>query len=590
MYKGPLFIVILILTSHICYGNIIINEIMYNPEGNDNNKEFIEIFFDEAVNLTGYYIEDSKSKDMLESLYYHNGSYALIVEEGFDYNGINASIYSVGATIGDNLNNNGDIIILRDGNENILDIVSYSDSFGADDNNKSLERVEAKGHSSDPLNWIESNIMGGTPGQENNNSKNKGCDWTVYTILSDTVFERPEFRIKVMKLDGEVKANMSVDKWIEDSKGNIDKTYSTWNIKNTLNYKTSSKYSPSLTKGNAYFIKANITNLSCEDYDLSNNFVSEMIFIMDEEENTNPNSSIHITSATENVKFGEIVNVKMNIYRGDTSKYAIYAYIEDDTGKKMSEKDTIHLKNKFTNYTLTIPIQLKPDCEGDYTKGKYIIKVEGLDTNDEKEIQIEGNKDDLCQTIEIEKEKKTSGKLSYDIIEMPSIVNLNESFDIYLKIKNDYDDDVQLDVWSYIYRGNKKYSIEKANLKHMMVEGEDTKEIKLVNKVIEGKEGTYKLKTKILKRGRKTTYDKTRDITLKIENTVSKQDKRENLMISKKNEELELNKSKNPVTAQIVRNEIVYESKTFFIKRFIPVFLTILFLLAVLFSAKGIKN
>ena len=53
---------------------------MYNPEGNDNNKEFVEVFSDDAVNLTGYLVEDSGSNDVLELLSYFDGFYSLIVE------------------------------------------------------------------------------------------------------------------------------------------------------------------------------------------------------------------------------------------------------------------------------------------------------------------------------------------------------------------------------------------------------------------------------------------------------------------------------------------------------------------------------
>ena len=62
---------------------------------------------------------------MLELLLYHNATYSLIVEKDFDYSGINASIYSAGATIGDNLNNDEDVIILRQKEGNIPDVVSY---------------------------------------------------------------------------------------------------------------------------------------------------------------------------------------------------------------------------------------------------------------------------------------------------------------------------------------------------------------------------------------------------------------------------------------------------------------------------------
>ena len=98
----------------------VINEVMYNPEGSDNNKEFIEIYSDEIYDFSDYIIEDSSSNDILKLVKSSNSSYSLIVEDGFDYSNIDASIYTVGATIGNDLNNDNDIIILRNNESKII--------------------------------------------------------------------------------------------------------------------------------------------------------------------------------------------------------------------------------------------------------------------------------------------------------------------------------------------------------------------------------------------------------------------------------------------------------------------------------------
>ena len=256
-----LFLVLsLLLIIPLVSAEIVINEVMYNPEGNDNNKEFIEIFSNEQINLTDYIIEDSKSSDVLELLNYYNSSYALIVEEDFNYSGINASIYSAGATIGNNLNNDEDIIILRDNNSDILDVLHYYDEWGADGNNKSLCLIKNI--------WQECDS---TPGLDNSGSSTSGCDWTISIILNGTVFEDPEFQVRVSKIKGEGKISFTVDKWIESSNGSVSKTYDPWNGEATTK-KTSSKYHPNLAEGDAYFIKANITDINCSDTNLSNNF------------------------------------------------------------------------------------------------------------------------------------------------------------------------------------------------------------------------------------------------------------------------------------------------------------------------------
>src|SRR3989344_1487939 len=156
-------IAVFILISLNTNALTVINEFMYNPPGEDNNKEFIEIYSEDYKNLSDFIIEDSSSDDVLKLSYYYDSNYSLIVEDGFDYNDINASIYTVGATIGNNLNNDKDVIILRNQDRNIIDLVVYSSNFGGDE--KSLEKISLNSLSSDKSSWIETTSQG-TPGRE----------------------------------------------------------------------------------------------------------------------------------------------------------------------------------------------------------------------------------------------------------------------------------------------------------------------------------------------------------------------------------------------------------------------------------------
>ena len=77
------YLAVFIFLMQISNG-LIINEIMYNPDGDDNNKEFIEIFSYPAINLSGYIISDGDSNDTLISFYFNNNSnYSLIVEDDY---------------------------------------------------------------------------------------------------------------------------------------------------------------------------------------------------------------------------------------------------------------------------------------------------------------------------------------------------------------------------------------------------------------------------------------------------------------------------------------------------------------------------
>src|SRR3989338_8839793 len=134
MKKIILYLIVSLLITQV--NAIQITEIMYNPQGNDNNKEFIEI--EGTNNLSVYTIGDLEQNDTLNLLYYYeNSNYSLIVEKAFKHTRINASIYSAGATIGNNLDNTQDTLLLFKENQTIVE-VNYTNEF-ANDNGYSLE-------------------------------------------------------------------------------------------------------------------------------------------------------------------------------------------------------------------------------------------------------------------------------------------------------------------------------------------------------------------------------------------------------------------------------------------------------------------
>ena len=107
--------------------------------------------------------------------------------------------------------------------------------------------------------------------------------------------------------------------------------------------------------------------------------------------------------------FGDIIRVKLEIYKGETNKYNVEVYIINNE-EKVSKTTEVNLFDKFTNYTITLPIQILPNCNLKYQDGTYKLKVEGLDTEDDKDLEIKGISDSLCQEIEIEKECKSEKK------------------------------------------------------------------------------------------------------------------------------------------------------------------------------------
>ncbi|MBR9691253.1 lamin tail domain-containing protein [Candidatus Woesearchaeota archaeon] len=559
--RFAILIIFIACLSEVVLADVVINEIMYNPSGDEYDFEYIELFSEEEENVSGWYFEG------IDFTFPENISidgYLVVAntleDEGEDndfsdrYPGVECDFEYKGTLL-----NSGETIILRDGEEDIIDVVSYDDWV---EENHSLERVDIRGYSSSPENWAESSA-GGSPGEENSVSLSNGCDWMVEIVINESASDDPEWQIKAFKINGEGKANITIQHWIEDSYGEVVKEYSDRNIENALSQSTSSKYSPALAEGEGYFIKANITSISCMDKASSNNFVSELIFVRGEEGSYSSNSSIHLQDvAPAKAEFGGVVKVKVDVYRGDTGKYAVYAYIEKD-GKKISEKSTMHIKTKFINYSMTIPVQLKSNCNGKIKDGGYNVVVEGLGVSDSEEIKIEGIDDSLCKggsssssEVEGDSGNHPLKKFEYEIVAKPDEIKIGEDVEIEVKLTNNDDEDYDIEIWSYVYRGNKCYSGEREkNKETKILKARNSEIVKLKNRLEEMKPGEYNLKVKIRKNSQKTTKDITE--TLEIIEEVEEITEDEVL----REERLE---------PESWKEAVVYESSSFKSKKLLP--------------------
>lgn len=231
-------------------------------------------------------------------------------------------------------------------------------------------------------------------------------------------------------------------------------------------------------------------------------------------------SSIEITDAPDSADFGDEIEVELEMYRGNTSKYAVYIYVEKEDGEDVSTKETLHLEEKFTNYTETVSLTL--DCENE--SGEYIIVAEGLNERDEKQIEL-----DSCSEIQEENETQEQenesegegisiGDFTYALT-LPNTIYLGEEFQVQVKISSESDNEQEFLVWSYVYISSKCYSCtdtitRESNAKSIIVPSGDSVEVTLKNVVESAEPGSYKLKIKILQQGLKTPKEFTYNITL----------------------------------------------------------------------------
>ena len=107
-------------------------------------------------------------------------------------------------------------------------------------------------------------------------------------------------------------------------------------------------------------------------------------------------------------KFGDSLRVRINVYKGDTTKYNLDLYLVDENDNQVSKRSEINFEEKFINYTLIVPIQIDPNCKGKYANGTYTLVLKGLDEKTEKEIDLKGINKELCEVIKIKEEIASS--------------------------------------------------------------------------------------------------------------------------------------------------------------------------------------
>lgn len=402
-------ILLMILCATLVNAETYINEINYDHEGLDNNNEYVEIFSDEDMNLSGFAISDMKSEDILKQVKYFPGNYSLITEDGFNSTGINATVYAVGATIGNGLNNDRDAIILK--NKTIIDVVSYS----------SLNGGSGNGHAicNDRNLWKECLR---TPGEENKLETNIVDNITTIVNYTLPKIEISEFLPNPSGKDNELMPNgewveihnletenVDVDGYfLEDGSGNKI-TVTPFNANSTSieakGYIVVYGNGKSILNNNGDSIRLkdklkneidNVTYSSSKEA-LSWSRINGLFRITktsegyeNAEESQNLSSIINIKSidsgSDKKVKFGDLIYVTINVSKGDTTKNALRVY-----AKNISKETRFSVYERFKNNTFTLPVQIDPNCDGKHENGFYDVVAEGLGAIATDRIMIEGN-------------------------------------------------------------------------------------------------------------------------------------------------------------------------------------------------------
>ena len=319
-------------------------------------------------------------------------------------------------------------------------------------------------------------------------------------------------------------------------------------------------------------------------------------------------SSLKITKinvgSDNRVKWGEQFTTKVEIYKGDETKTSVQLWVERD-GKKLSKTTRVNIMDKYKNYPLTLPIQLIPNCHENIDSGKAELVLSAFNLTSKKEFTISDVDPGVCKdlltyikeakknlttsstTSETETTSSTKQKLTYDIIDLPNSVESGNILRLKVQILNE-DEKNSFTIWPYVYRGSKCYSCDDeerdALAKKVSLGDEEAKITEFLVKIDEDvNPGAYKLKVKILKKGRKTTKDLTKEIYIKEKEEIAKSQtsnlslptlsntKEEKISTSQESSSFkETPESRNHLTGMVV-----YESSSMKTQKLIPYFLVL---------------
>lgn len=176
--------------STVQAGNVVINEILYRPDGSDN-PEFVELYnrSSKNFNLDGWQLGDGagpislEGAPMLEASSYlvltGNRSFAASSDEG---------VYLTGFP---SLNDNADAVYIRSETGITIDSLFYDDNWNAVEG-VSMERRDPAAASNDPFNWSSSSSTAGfSAGKQNSTYRpDESPPEVVFsTSLSENIFE-----------------------------------------------------------------------------------------------------------------------------------------------------------------------------------------------------------------------------------------------------------------------------------------------------------------------------------------------------------------------------------------------------------------
>ncbi|MDO8628376.1 MAG: lamin tail domain-containing protein [Nanoarchaeota archaeon] len=434
------------------------SEIMYDPEGSDNGKEWIKINDPNATNLENYTIFDATSNDTLKTIIFRNSTINIIIEDNFSYDNLTTNIYTAGSTIGNGLNNDKDNLTLKDPQGNTLITTYYNSSMGGKNgktlcNNNGWTACEL----SDTIinetinetffinntNYTTNETLPVINQTTNTttNTTNQTVDATNYTLTITEIMPNPQ---------GNDRANYPQGEWIEiynygtenihleglqikDQGNHVIALGQTNLIKGTIitakTYKILALNGWSIFNNGGDKITLIINNKTIDEISygtIEENYTWSLIdkvwkrtqptpeeknqlMIINETETTNITPTLTILKKPTKVSYGKTINITIQALA-----------LPEETITITLANITTHFTTYEPDTTISIPLQLPENCDQTYPEGNQTLTISTPQHTTNTTITITKNTQckketkNLITTQAIIKTNKTSANINFE--------------------------------------------------------------------------------------------------------------------------------------------------------------------------------
>lgn len=183
--------------AHHVHAQIVIDEIMYDANGSDSGREWIEVrnVGKESINFSKWKFSEGNSNHGLTAVKGSSvlipGDYAIIADDPEKFKNDRPDFPGVIFDSAFSLSNAGETLALKDSSLNLSDEVSYLSSWGANGDGKSLQRADMKWGTGTPTPGLE-NVVESDANSATDQTANQASDGSVNqnkisaTIISES--------------------------------------------------------------------------------------------------------------------------------------------------------------------------------------------------------------------------------------------------------------------------------------------------------------------------------------------------------------------------------------------------------------------